>query len=63
MNAEENKRRTLQRQDVSVATTRSEMFDFLIDVVPREDIVKKNPPTKDEVRTADQHLYDDLCIV
>ncbi|PIA14157.1 histone-fold-containing protein, partial [Coemansia reversa NRRL 1564] len=35
MNAEENKRRTLQRQDVSFAAQRSEMFDFLIDVVPR----------------------------
>ncbi|KAJ1676577.1 hypothetical protein EV182_007917, partial [Spiromyces aspiralis] len=43
LNAEENKRRTLQRQDVSAATTKSEMFDFLIDVVPREDISSKRP--------------------
>ncbi|KAJ2802165.1 hypothetical protein H4R21_002518 [Coemansia helicoidea] len=41
MNAEENKRRTLQRQDVSFAAQRSEMFDFLIDVVPREEFVSK----------------------
>ncbi|KAJ2683345.1 CCAAT- binding transcription factor component [Coemansia spiralis] len=47
MNAEENKRRTLQRQDVSCAAQRSEMFDFLIDVVPREEFAKK-PGSKDE---------------
>ncbi|KAJ1937642.1 hypothetical protein FBU59_004691 [Linderina macrospora] len=41
MNAEENKRRTLQRQDVSFAAQRSEMFDFLIDVVPREEYANK----------------------
>ncbi|KAJ2513753.1 hypothetical protein H4217_006154 [Coemansia sp. RSA 1939] len=41
LNAEENKRRTLQRQDVSFAAQRSEMFDFLIDVVPREEFPLK----------------------
>ncbi|PVV05278.1 hypothetical protein BB560_000199 [Smittium megazygosporum] len=39
MNAEENKRRTLQRQDVSSAANRSEMYDFLIDVVPRDEFL------------------------
>ncbi|KAI8319254.1 histone-fold-containing protein [Martensiomyces pterosporus] len=49
MNAEENKRRTLQRQDVSFAAQRSEMFDFLIDVVPREEFAnKKTGPAKEE---------------
>ncbi|KAJ1962660.1 hypothetical protein GGI12_002519 [Dipsacomyces acuminosporus] len=49
MNAEENKRRTLQRQDVSFAAQRSEMFDFLIDVVPREEFAnKKTTIGKDE---------------
>ncbi|KAJ2486483.1 CCAAT- binding transcription factor component [Coemansia sp. RSA 2050] len=51
MNAEENKRRTLQRQDVSCAAQRSEMFDFLIDVVPREEFAKK-PGSKDEATPA-----------
>ncbi|KAJ2889955.1 CCAAT- binding transcription factor component, partial [Coemansia aciculifera] len=51
MNAEENKRRTLQRQDVSCAAQRSEMFDFLIDVVPREEFAKK-PGAKDDAPTA-----------
>ncbi|XP_073053318.1 nuclear transcription factor Y subunit C-3-like [Primulina eburnea] len=39
---EENKRRTLQRNDIAAAITRTDIFDFLIDIVPREDL-------KDEV--------------
>ena len=35
--AEENKRRTLQRNDVAAAITRTDVFDFLVDIVPRED--------------------------
>jgi len=34
---DENKRRTLQRSDVAEAIANDEMFDFLIDIVPRED--------------------------
>lgn len=33
--AEESKRRTLQKQDVVNALQKSDMFDFLIDIVPR----------------------------
>ena len=36
-NAEENKRRTLQRSDIASALAKSDMFDFLIDIVPREE--------------------------
>ncbi|PPS02192.1 hypothetical protein GOBAR_AA18454 [Gossypium barbadense] len=39
---EENKRRTLQKNDIGAAITRTDIFDFLVDIVPREDI-------KDEV--------------
>lgn len=39
---EENKRRTLQRNDIAAAITRTDIFDFLVDIVPREDF-------KDEV--------------
>lgn len=35
---EENKRRTLQMNDIAAAITRTEIFDFLVDIVPREDI-------------------------
>ncbi|XAR52577.1 hypothetical protein NMG60_11020720 [Bertholletia excelsa] len=35
---EENKRRTLQKNDIAAAITRTDIFDFLIDIVPREDL-------------------------
>lgn len=34
MHAEENKRRTLQRSDVAAAIAKTDVFDFLLDVVP-----------------------------
>lgn len=37
LHTDECKRRTLQRNDVAVAITRSDTFDFLIDIVPRDD--------------------------
>ncbi|KAF9576192.1 hypothetical protein EC968_010315 [Mortierella alpina] len=37
LHAEENKRRTLQRSDVANAVSKSDQFDFLIDIVPREE--------------------------
>nr|CAG8528301.1 12049_t:CDS:2 [Entrophospora candida] len=40
IHAEENKRRTLQRSDVASALSRSDQFDFLIDIVPREEVPK-----------------------
>ena len=36
---EEVRRKVLQRQNVCVAVSRSEMFDFLIDIVPRDDVI------------------------
>ena len=39
IHAEENKRRTLQRSDIAAALSKSDMFDFLIDIVPREEAV------------------------
>ncbi|XP_039001419.1 nuclear transcription factor Y subunit C-1-like [Hibiscus syriacus] len=42
LHAEENKRRTLQKNDIAAAITRTDIFDFLVDIVPRDEI-------KDEV--------------
>ncbi|CAG8489357.1 9965_t:CDS:2 [Diversispora eburnea] len=59
--AEENKRRTLQRSDVASAVSRSDQFDFLIDIVPREEVPKtvnrrpKEEPTSDQMFT-DQNV-------
>ncbi|KAI9708709.1 MAG: hypothetical protein M1828_002672 [Chrysothrix sp. TS-e1954] len=47
IHAEENKRRTLQRSDIATALAESDMFDFLIDIVPREELQaanNKRPP-------------------
>ena len=35
--ADANKRRTLSRSDIAKALAKSDQFDFLIDIVPRED--------------------------
>lgn len=35
--SEENKRRTLQRSDVAGAIAKTDIFDFLVDIVPREE--------------------------
>ncbi|KAG7907981.1 hypothetical protein KL905_002929 [Ogataea polymorpha] len=37
IHAEEHKRRTLQKSDIAAALQKSDMFDFLIDIVPREE--------------------------
>ena len=41
MHTEENKRRTLQRSDITMAMKYDVLFDFLIDIVPREDLKSK----------------------
>lgn len=40
--AESHKRRTLQKSDVASAIGFSDMFDFLIDIVPREEAISKS---------------------
>jgi nuclear transcription factor Y gamma len=42
IHAEENKRRTLQRSDIAAALAKSDMYDFLIDIVPREEAGPSN---------------------
>ncbi|EPZ32351.1 histone-fold-containing protein [Rozella allomycis CSF55] len=43
LQTEENKRRTLQKSDISAAVAKSDTFDFLIDILPRDELkpVKK----------------------
>lgn len=38
IHTENNKRRTLQRNDIAMAISKFDQFDFLIDIVPREEI-------------------------
>ncbi len=35
---EENKRQTLQRNDIADAITRGDIFDFLVDIVPQDEL-------------------------
>lgn len=50
IHAEENKRRTLQRSDIATALTKSDMFDFLIDIVPRDEAAAQNKRKPDYAR-------------
>lgn len=47
LHTEENKRRTLQRNDVALAISKYDQFDFLIDIVPRDEI----KPSKKEANS------------
>ena len=42
--ADSNKRRTLSRADIAKALTKSDHFDFLIDIVPREEAAFSGQP-------------------
>ncbi|KAF9359370.1 hypothetical protein BGX26_012488 [Mortierella sp. AD094] len=60
LHAEENKRRTLQRSDVSNAVSRSDQFDFLIDIVPREEPSKPSKrSTTREDSASNAEVYED----
>ncbi|KAL1450210.1 hypothetical protein WDU94_002655, partial [Cyamophila willieti] len=54
IHTEDNKRRTLQRNDIAMAITKYDMFDFLIDIVPREEVKTATGPHKrdDMTKTA-----------
>jgi len=43
---EDNKRRTLQRNDIAMAISKYDQFDFLIDIVPRDEL--KPQKTREE---------------
>lgn len=51
LHTEDNKRRTLQRNDIAMAISKYDQFDFLIDIVPRDEI---KPKKENEVKTTVQ---------
>lgn len=63
IHTEDNKRRTLQRNDIAMAIAKYDQFDFLIDIVPREDIKPAAPsavpstPRKHHESTDQQVTY------
>ncbi|XP_050369013.1 nuclear transcription factor Y subunit C-2 [Argentina anserina] len=38
IHTEENKRRTLQKNDIAAAISRTDVFDFLVDIIPRDEL-------------------------
>ncbi|KAG0354838.1 hypothetical protein BGZ54_001453, partial [Gamsiella multidivaricata] len=62
LQAEDNKRRTLQRSDVATAASKSDQFDFLIDIVPREEPTKPSKrasSARGDEATAEPEAYDE----
>lgn len=51
LHTEDNKRRTLQRNDIAMAISKYDQFDFLIDIVPRDEI---KPKKENETKTTVQ---------
>ena len=58
IHAEENKRRTLQRSDIASALAKSDMFDFLIDIVPREDATPQHKRRTDYAPSGSYQVAD-----
>ncbi|XP_047336706.1 nuclear transcription factor Y subunit C-2-like [Impatiens glandulifera] len=61
---EENKRRTLQKNDISAAISRTDVFDFLVDVIHRDElkeeglgVTKTTYPTVVDPTAADSMPY------
>ncbi|XP_047336747.1 nuclear transcription factor Y subunit C-2-like [Impatiens glandulifera] len=61
---EEHKRRTLQKSDISAALSRNDVFDFLVDVIPRDEpkeeglgVTKTTIPTVVDPTAADSMPY------
>lgn len=54
VHTEDNKRRTLQRNDIAMAITKYDQFDFLIDIVPREEA---RPGGRSQVSLDQVHYY------
>ncbi|CAG2102251.1 unnamed protein product [Medioppia subpectinata] len=52
IHTEDNKRRTLQRNDIAMAITKYDQFDFLIDIVPRDELKPTKRQDNDAMRGA-----------
>ncbi|NXO44951.1 NFYC factor, partial [Locustella ochotensis] len=49
IHTEDNKRRTLQRNDIAMAITKFDQFDFLIDIVPRDELKPPKRQVRDQI--------------
>lgn len=71
IHTEDNKRRTLQRNDIAMAITKYDQFDFLIDIVPRDEIKtpsnrssneNRTPVNPDQVKKMKYYLYRTILV-
>ena len=63
--ADSNKRRTLSRADIAKAISKSDQFDFLIDIVPREDPLGGPPQassSKPTARKSSEAKDEEVCL-
>uniref|UniRef100_A0AC34GV74 Transcription factor CBF/NF-Y/archaeal histone domain-containing protein n=1 Tax=Panagrolaimus sp. ES5 TaxID=591445 RepID=A0AC34GV74_9BILA len=63
IHTEQNRRKTIQKSDVAAAVAGNEVFDFLIDIIPREEVNKQKPQVDNQPRqqtndAAYQYYYD-----
>ncbi|CAM0909288.1 unnamed protein product [Alopecurus aequalis] len=59
MHTEENKRRTLQKNDIAAAITRTDIYDFLVDIIPRDEMQEEGVglPRAGQPAQADAYQY------
>lgn len=63
LHTDDNKRRTLQRNDIAMAISKYDQFDFLIDIVPRDEIKPKKEndvPKTNVVETPVQYCFQQI---
>uniref|UniRef100_A0A914Z2T3 Transcription factor CBF/NF-Y/archaeal histone domain-containing protein n=1 Tax=Panagrolaimus superbus TaxID=310955 RepID=A0A914Z2T3_9BILA len=63
IHTEQNRRKTIQKSDVAAAVAGNEVFDFLIDIIPREEVNKQKPHVDNQPRqqandASYQYYYD-----
>lgn len=65
VHTEDNKRRTLQRNDIAMAIAKSDQFDFLIDIVPRQEVkpakTRDDPANRTAINSDQVHYYFQLA--
>jgi len=60
LHTEENHRRTLQTSDIALAISKTDVFDFLIDIVPRDEVKASKKPSGDALTSSRIPLPADM---
>uniref|UniRef100_A0A914MD60 Transcription factor CBF/NF-Y/archaeal histone domain-containing protein n=1 Tax=Meloidogyne incognita TaxID=6306 RepID=A0A914MD60_MELIC len=61
LNTQENRRKTIQKADVAAGAEKSEMFDFLIDILPRDDMQKEESSDQTDIEREENVQYVLQC--